>query len=170
MLYLRHKNMKHTKLTYINHQRNTHTPAHTHQIGLASMTHPPQGTCLDVSTLFKASVQISHGCVRICVCERERELRRSWGLVHGGGNSTTPPPTQLPYPIITVPKCPRGDLKKSSAIPSSLAFFLSIRFSPTPTHGPQITPCNLWFPTLFSFAPFLHLHLFTFLYNSVVIR
>lgn len=54
----------------------------------------------------------------VCVCVKWEQRRRTLGVgTRGGGNGTTPPPTYLPYPIITVPKHPRGDLKEKHCCP-----------------------------------------------------
>lgn len=112
---LRCRNRKHTHI-HTHYRQDKHTPLlHVHPNTQSSDrrvsgTHPPQGTCLSDSTLYKASTQISHSSVRARRCE---EGGRGGGRVvpfggRGGAVSTTPPP-MYQYPIITVPKHPRGD-------------------------------------------------------------
>lgn len=107
VLYLRHKNVKHTKLTHIHHQQITHT----HQMGLASKTHTPLGNCWDVSTLFKVYKSPMSVCVRV--------LRRSWGWVNKGRQQHHTPTHTAPIPHHY---CPKVSKRGKSAVPSSPAF------------------------------------------------
>lgn len=162
---LRCRNRKHTHTHY---RQDKHTPLlHVHpntqpSDRRVSGTHPPQGTCLSDSTLYKASTQISHSSVRARRCE---EGGRGGGRVvpfGGRGGAVTPHPRQCTNTPSLLSQSIHGGTGGGTmgAVPSSLSFPLHLIQPQPPDDTVQlVAPHSL----PYSSPPFFT---YTFLPNS----